>query len=243
MTENNDVIFYNTKEIFNKLFLIGKLKFVLCGNNTRPELWWFDVEINKRVYQFSKGIRKFDPVHLTIQYKSVPPYKHGTGARILDNIQTDIFNNVSKMDNFLAKIKTYPHYIPHNEVKDYSSINEYYKEKSVLKYFLIDSNKDNKVTYQMWKESGLFFTKFMEDKIGCEVDDDIYFHFLEVVPPRRHTSFAMMCGEEYNIDSDGKSTYTSFVNLFDRWFYVGNRTVDDINLFKKIKLDCEDLKT
>lgn len=239
MELNKDIIFYNTAKIFQKMFEIGTLKFMLCGNNTRPELWWFDVGLMEKTFQFSKGTGKFSPVHLTVNYKSKPPFKHGAGMRIFDNIRTDIFDSPEKAADFLTSIKTRIPYYSSEEVQFYKSIDEYYKEKNVLKYFMIDSCKDNKVTYQMWKESNQFFTKFMEDKIGCEVDEDIYYHFLEVVPPRRNNSFAMMCGEEYDLDSDGKSTYTSFVNLFDRWFYVGNRTADDINLFKKVKADCE----
>jgi len=236
-------VFYNTEEIFQKFFEIGMCKFTLCGNNTHNKLWWFDIEIAKRIFQFSKGTGKYSPVRATIQYQSDKGSGFGTGAILVDNIQQKIFDNENHMSEFIARLKMNTgRMVDANKCTFYNNMLDYYNaNNNVLKYFIIDSCKENKVTYQMWRDSKLLFSDFMKDRIGCDVDDELYYYVLDNMSHRLVADYAMMKGEPYLDDEN--DTYISFINLFGRWFYAGYRTVDDIKLFKKVKADCEYIET
>ena len=75
--------------------------------------------------------------------------------------------------------------------------------------------------YVNWKGD---FDKFC--KAGEEVDEEIFSHFLNVLPPRTYTSSLLQVGEAYS-SVGGKTTFPTFriersFTGKERYFYCGN---------------------
>ncbi|MEG1409707.1 MAG: hypothetical protein RSB77_03605 [Bacilli bacterium] len=72
-------------------------------------------------------------------------------------------------------------------------------------------------TMKDWKYD--FGTDF---KPGDRVDNEIYEHFLNVLPPLVYRSNMLQVSEPYGWDSRGGSTYTTFINDGISWVYKGH---------------------
>ncbi len=70
-------------------------------------------------------------------------------------------------------------------------------------------------TYQEWKGS---LKNYLT--IGDRVDDEMYYHFLNVMPPATNRSNLLQVGEPYS-HVDGKATYTTFFHDGISWVYMG----------------------
>ncbi len=64
-------------------------------------------------------------------------------------------------------------------------------------------------------------------KPGNEIDDEMYFYFLEVLPPRKMKGYGFLVGEPYSHNNQGKAVYDSFYESPDgkRFYYGGLKTV------------------
>ena len=84
-------------------------------------------------------------------------------------------------------------------------------------------------TMEQWRESKEDFTKFA--KPGDEIDEEIYFYFLEVLPPAKMTGYGFLVGEPYDHNEDNKPLYAAFYNKpaydkpDDRYYYGGHKTI------------------
>ena len=80
-------------------------------------------------------------------------------------------------------------------------------------------------TYNGWNESKLDFGEYANP--GDEIDDDIYYYFLGVLPPRKMAHYGFLVGEPYSHNSDGAAVYDSFYQSPDgkRFYYGGRKTV------------------
>lgn len=81
-------------------------------------------------------------------------------------------------------------------------------------------------TLEEWKESGKDWDRFCEP--GDLVGEDVYWHFLEALPPRSMGSGYLQMGEPHDSRLNPKtgkyaSTYMTFVRVEDGvWKYCGN---------------------
>ena len=82
-------------------------------------------------------------------------------------------------------------------------------------------------TMEQWNGSKLDFSRFAQP--GDEIDDEIYFYFLGVLPPRKMTRFGFMVGEPMSHDIEQNApTFDSFYeNPSNKYFYGGAKTVKD----------------
>lgn len=78
-------------------------------------------------------------------------------------------------------------------------------------------------TLQGWNESTASdFTKYA--KPGDEIDYDLYWYFLGVVPPVYMAPGGFLMGEPVTHDRDGDGIYESFIQSGDRYWYTGPLT-------------------
>ena len=79
-------------------------------------------------------------------------------------------------------------------------------------------------TMQAWNDNGGDFSKYVQPK--DEIDSDMYFYFLECLPPRIMKSYGFLVGEPYTHNSEGKAVYDSFYQSLDgkRFYYGGPKT-------------------
>ena len=81
-------------------------------------------------------------------------------------------------------------------------------------------------TIKEWEESGRNWDDFC--KPGDLVDEDVYWYFLGILPPRNMKSGYLQVGEPYDSRLNQKtgkyaSTYMTFVRVEDKvWKYCGN---------------------
>lgn len=71
-------------------------------------------------------------------------------------------------------------------------------------------------TYENWEGS---LDKYL--KVGDKVDEEMYEHFLNVLPPLVNRTNMLQVSEPYDY-VDGKNTYTTFTKENGYWTYRGN---------------------
>jgi len=84
-------------------------------------------------------------------------------------------------------------------------------------------------TMENWDASKLDFRKFMDqfpidDSLMVEVDEEIYYYFLGVVPPSAVSNDGFLCGEPTCHNRTGKPVYDAFIKSGDRFFYAWGMT-------------------
>ena len=67
-------------------------------------------------------------------------------------------------------------------------------------------------TQEQWQESGLNFEKFITP--GDEIDSELFWYFLGVLPPRKQMSYGFLVGEP--LRHDPKTGEGVFDGVFDR---------------------------
>ena len=89
------------------------------------------------------------------------------------------------------------------------------------------------ITKKQREDSKMDFGKFMssklnEDNAPVQIDDEMYFYFLEVLPPRKMTGYGFLVGEPYTHNSQGEGVYECFLeSLNNKYFYAGLKTVKE----------------
>lgn len=88
------------------------------------------------------------------------------------------------------------------------------------------SETDSIKTLKGWEESGKNWDDFC--KPGELVDEDVYWYFLNILPPRNMGAGYLQVGEPYDSRLNPKTgkymaTYSTFVKVGDKvWKYCGN---------------------
>ena len=73
-------------------------------------------------------------------------------------------------------------------------------------------------TMQDWQRDGVF-----NANIGQEVEDAVYYEFLNCVPPAFRERGVMQVGEPYSTDKETrKHLYTTFKKDGDRYYFLGH---------------------
>lgn len=75
-------------------------------------------------------------------------------------------------------------------------------------------------TYQEWMKSHKNLSEFLQ--VGDVVDEEMYFYFLEVLPPACMSSRCVQIGEPYSHD-EGGPLYDTLIKKNDQWIYAGHR--------------------
>jgi len=81
-------------------------------------------------------------------------------------------------------------------------------------------------TMKQWHESKLNFESFITP--GDEIDSELFWYFLEVLPPRKQMAFGFLVGEPTRHDPEtGEGMLDAFYESPDgkRFFYGGLKTV------------------
>ena len=73
-------------------------------------------------------------------------------------------------------------------------------------------------TMKQWNESGKPFSEFAKAK--NEVDEEIFYYFLEVLPPHYNRSGIMQVGEPFT-HIKGIPAFETFTYSHGKYFYVG----------------------
>lgn len=90
-------------------------------------------------------------------------------------------------------------------------------------------------TYNQWNEQKTDFAKFVN--AGDEIDEKMFYYFLEILPPVIMTSKGFLMGEPYTHDANGNPVYESFGQSGKKYFYVGLQT---LKMFLHAKpVNCE----
>jgi len=72
---------------------------------------------------------------------------------------------------------------------------------------------------KQWENSSNYsFTDFAKN--GDEIDSEIYFYFLEVLPPIYHKNGVFQVSEPYS-HIEGKPTYQTFQKIGSKYYYLG----------------------
>jgi len=80
-------------------------------------------------------------------------------------------------------------------------------------------------TQEQWQESGLNFEKFITP--GDEIDSELFWYFLGVLPPRKQMSYGFLVGEPLRHDpKTGEGVFDAFYESPDgkRFYYGGPKT-------------------
>ena len=81
-------------------------------------------------------------------------------------------------------------------------------------------------TMQAWNDNGGDFSKYVQPK--DEIDSDMYFYFLECLPPRIiMRAYGFLVGEPASHNNKGQAVYDSFYESPDgkKFYYGGRKTV------------------
>jgi hypothetical protein len=86
---------------------------------------------------------------------------------------------------------------------------------------------DKMKTMKQWNESKLDFSKFAQP--GDEVDEEIYYYFLEVLFPAKILGSAFLVGEP--LDHNGQNNAVRYDCFYElpggKYYYGGPKTVKD----------------
>lgn len=74
-------------------------------------------------------------------------------------------------------------------------------------------------TYKGWPD-GKSLYEYLQ--VGDQVDEEMYNHFVNVVPPRTFSSDYVQMGEPYSISNEGKSIYATLEKVSGKWIYRGH---------------------
>jgi hypothetical protein len=75
-------------------------------------------------------------------------------------------------------------------------------------------------TYAEWQEGNHGdLGEYLQ--VGDEVGEDMYWYFLEVLPPITWTLDEVQLGEPIDSDSEGHSRFSTLQRKGERWFYAG----------------------
>lgn len=61
-------------------------------------------------------------------------------------------------------------------------------------------------------------------KPNDEIDEDLYYYFLEVLPPEYQENGVFQVGEPYSHDKENKPIFDTFEQIKDKYFYRGHLT-------------------
>lgn len=73
-------------------------------------------------------------------------------------------------------------------------------------------------TYQDWCKSGKDLSKFLQ--IGDVVDEEMYYYFIEVLPPACMSNRCVQIGEPYSHDAGGP-VFDTLEKKNGNWIYTG----------------------
>lgn len=77
-------------------------------------------------------------------------------------------------------------------------------------------------TYQDWMKSGKDLHDFLQ--VGDVVDEEMYFYFLEVLPPACMSSQCIQIGEPYSHD-EGGPLFDTLEKQNGQWVYAGHKNI------------------
>jgi len=80
-------------------------------------------------------------------------------------------------------------------------------------------------TKKDWDGSGQDLTHFLQ--VGDLVDEDMYWFFIEVLPPACFSSRCVQIGEAYSHNEHGRLTFATLTHTADGWQYAGNIVTPD----------------
>lgn len=81
-------------------------------------------------------------------------------------------------------------------------------------------------TLKQWIESKQDFESFAA--AGDEIDEEIFYYFLEVLPPAVMTHKGFLVGEPYDHNENGKPLFAAFYQLpGHKYSYGGHKTVKE----------------
>jgi hypothetical protein len=225
---------YDSLPILKKL-LYEKIPiiFIMKGiDNNRIK--WFDFIIDEYIFQCSKGHYPLDPIYISLQYQ--PSTKHGGGHQLQTEFELDSFKleNNEKFEKFIFYLKRQAQTVVNKGAKLFPNIQNYSKNKT-LEHFIINQKI---IRFDDWSSNIPNFIDFAKNFIGYKIDDDLFYHFYENVPP--------IIGEHWFCNSEpydsklikGKfeSIYVSFHKFQNEWYYSGLKTIPEMeewNLFVK----------
>lgn len=75
-------------------------------------------------------------------------------------------------------------------------------------------------TYEGWGKSNMGLCEYLQ--VGDTVNQEMYSHFINVMPPRTFRENLVQIGGAYSISKEGKSTYTTIEKINGKWIYKGN---------------------
>ena len=74
-------------------------------------------------------------------------------------------------------------------------------------------------TKKQWDDSKQNFKQFVNP--GDQIDSELFYYFLEVLPPAAMLSGGFLVGEPYNTDENGNFQYDCFYEMDRKYFYKG----------------------
>ena len=77
-------------------------------------------------------------------------------------------------------------------------------------------------TLKEWTDSKLNFEGYV--KPGDEIDGDLYWYFMEVLPPVDIGKNFFLLGEAISHDENGRALYSLFVECEGRFYFKGSHT-------------------
>ena len=82
-------------------------------------------------------------------------------------------------------------------------------------------------TFKEWGKYGGDFQNYINPK--DEIDDELYWYFLEVLPPRIMRNYGFLVGEPYTHNNSNEGVYDSFYQSLDgkQYYYGGLKTVKE----------------
>ena len=75
-------------------------------------------------------------------------------------------------------------------------------------------------TYNQWNGSGKDLDQFLG--VGDEVDEEMFYYFLEVLPPACISKACVQIGEPHSHDKNGKPTFATLLKTGKNWAFAGN---------------------
>ena len=76
-------------------------------------------------------------------------------------------------------------------------------------------------TYKGWNDSGKELDKYLQK--GDEVDEEMYWYFVEVLPPATLRSNIVQIGEPSSHNTQGQPEFDTLEKINNKWVYTGIR--------------------
>ena len=81
-------------------------------------------------------------------------------------------------------------------------------------------------TLEQWEYSREYFENFATP--GDEIDEEIYYYFLEVLPPATITRKGFLVGEPYDHNGQGEAMFSTFYQYpGNKYVYGGIKTIKE----------------